>query len=82
MVSVTCRQLRLQKNECLVASIPGVNANASVTDLVSVGSGGNNVTVNFTTTGSYQSLMPAVTKMLTLLKHYPGAESPWCKFAL
>ena len=56
--------------------IPGVNANASVTDLVSVGSGGNNVTVNFTTTGSYQSLMPAVTKMLILLKHYPGVESP------
>ena len=57
-------------------NIPGVDAIAVVPDVVSYGAGGRGVTISFTTTGQYQSLLVPIHKMMGVLKKYPGVQSP------
>jgi len=56
----------------ILAAIPGVNAVASIPNVVDYGEQGSDLTLNFMTTGEYQDLMGPMNAMLTILKNYPG----------
>ena len=55
-----------------LSKIPGVTAVASAPDPVTFGQGGSDVEINFMTTHDYEDLMPSISKMVSILKKYPG----------
>mgnify|MGYP001497172745 CR=1 FL=1 len=60
----------------ILAQIPGVDAIAVVPDIVSYGESGRGLTLYFMTAKSYESLLGPINKMMSILKAYPGVQSP------
>jgi hydrophobe/amphiphile efflux-1 (HAE1) family protein len=55
--------------------IPGIDANASMPDIVSYGEQGADVTYNVMTARDYSDLLGPIDKMIAALRQYPGAEN-------
>ncbi len=55
--------------------IPGVNASAIMPPLTNFGFQGNDIELNFVTSGTYQSLLPSVNGFVKFLNNYPGVTN-------
>ena len=71
----TSQQIAKSLNPVL-SNIPGVNAIAVVPDIVSYGDSGGGLSLYFMTSGSYQSLLNPINKLLNILRQYPGVQNP------
>ena len=54
------------------ADIPGVDASAFQPDITDYGDGGSDIEANFMTSGEYTDLVGSTSKLVSLLKKYPG----------